>query len=46
MSGYAICSKSPIGYRYKKLEGQGKTLVPDEPRASIVRASCSLIAHR
>ena len=37
MSGYAICSKSPIGYRYKKLEGQGKTLVPDEPRASIVR---------
>src|SRR5690606_37107758 len=28
---------APIGYRHEKSEGQGKVLVPHEPKASIVR---------
>lgn len=28
---------SPVGYRYEKIEGHGKLLVPDEPLASIIR---------
>ena len=34
--GYCVFP-SPVGYRYQKIEGQGKLLVPDEPLASIVR---------
>jgi site-specific DNA recombinase len=28
---------APVGYRYQKVSGHGKMLVPDEPLASIVR---------
>jgi site-specific DNA recombinase len=35
-NGYWIFPK-PYGYRYEKMDGRGKCLVPDEPLASIVR---------
>jgi site-specific DNA recombinase len=36
MNGY-WCFNAPVGYRYEKVEGHGKLLVPDEPYASIIR---------
>ncbi|MEM9283503.1 MAG: recombinase family protein, partial [Verrucomicrobiota bacterium] len=36
MNGY-WCFQAPVGYRYEKQSGHGKTLVRDEPCASIVR---------
>ncbi|MGE0279576.1 MAG: recombinase family protein [Rhizobiaceae bacterium] len=35
-AGYWVHKKA-VGYRYQKVEGRGKMLVPDEPMASIVR---------
>ena len=34
--GYFVF-QAPVGYRYGKVEGHGKLLVPDEPLASIIR---------
>ena len=36
MNGY-WCFSPPIGYRYEKVDGHGRMLVPDEPNASLVR---------
>ena len=36
MNGYWVFA-CPVGYRYKRVAGHGKLLVPDEPVASIVR---------
>ncbi len=35
MNGYWVF-QAPIGYRYKKVSGHGKLLVPDEPHAAII----------
>jgi len=36
MNGYWVFA-CPVGYRYERVAGHGKMLVPDEPTASIVR---------
>jgi len=35
-AGY-YCRSKPVGYRYEKVEGHGRMLVPDEPNASLIR---------
>ena len=35
--GYCVQALPPVGYRYQKAKGGGKTLVRDEPAASIVQ---------
>jgi DNA invertase Pin-like site-specific DNA recombinase len=36
LNGYWVFC-CPVGYRYERVAGHGKMLVPDEPRASIIR---------
>lgn len=36
LNGYWVFAK-PLGYRYERSPGQGKILVPDEPKASVIR---------
>jgi len=36
MNGY-WCFPAPVGYRFKKVSGHGKLLIPDEPVASILK---------
>lgn len=36
LNGY-WCHYPPVGYRYERLSGQGKVMVPNEPIAAIVR---------
>ena len=36
MNGYWVFSP-PVGYRYERVDGHGKMIVPDEPDASVVR---------
>ena len=36
MNGYWVF-QAPVGYRYERVSGHGKLLVPDEPHASILR---------
>ena len=45
MNGY-WCFCPPVGYRYKAISGQGKMLVRDEPRASIVAEAIEGFASR
>ena len=35
-NGYWVF-QAPLGYRYERISGQGKVLMPDEPLASVVR---------
>jgi site-specific DNA recombinase len=37
--GYSILAKPPVGYRYEEFEGHGKMLLPNEPKATIMRAA-------
>ena len=37
MNGYWVWATAPVGYKWSKVAGHGKMLVPDEPVASIVR---------
>lgn len=36
MNGYYVFH-APAGYKYERVAGQGKMLVPDEPKASVIR---------
>ncbi|MEO1609023.1 MAG: recombinase family protein [Pseudomonadota bacterium] len=37
INGYWVWAIAPVGYKWSKIAGHGKMLVPDEPIASIVR---------
>ncbi|MEM7668471.1 MAG: recombinase family protein [Pseudomonadota bacterium] len=35
-AGY-YCRSKPVGYRYEKVDGHGRMLVPDEPNAGVIK---------